>query len=51
MELTACPETVANAAPAAPILKNPTSRKSKITFTTHAIPTNIIGNFEFPNPL
>ena len=51
MTLTVCAKTVARAAPAAPILKVPTSSKSPIIFTIQATRIKIKGILESPTPL
>lgn len=48
--LTACANTVASAAPAAPIWNTSTSSRSPKMFVTHAIATVISGILESPSP-
>ena len=51
MTLTVWAKTVARAAPAAPILNNPTNAKSPIILTIQAISMKTKGILESPTPL
>ena len=50
MKLTACPMTVASAAPKTPIPQKPTKKMSSTVFKIAAIAMNMNGRFESPIP-